>query len=159
LVDLWNNSDLEFSQKVNAQNGTSTSGLQKTGCEKFALKLHSFFNEAPRGDRLPICPFEKGTRWARILVARNNAQGVAPASTKYLSSALSCGCQFLLSHSWMGQANKEHDEKKLSGATPGGRCCFSFPMRMLGLRPYWEGVEAKNRIAICSFRTAQAKCF
>jgi hypothetical protein len=62
-------------QKVNSQNGTSHSGLQKTGCEKFALKLHSFLDEAPRGDRLPICPFEKGTSWAGILVARNNAQG------------------------------------------------------------------------------------
>jgi hypothetical protein len=73
-VDFWNNSDFEFSQKVNAQNGTGHSGLQETGCEKFALKLHSFFNETPRGDWLSICPFEKGTRWAGILVARNNAQ-------------------------------------------------------------------------------------
>jgi hypothetical protein len=43
LVDLWNNSDLELSQKVNAQNRTSYSSLQKTGCEKLALKLHIFF--------------------------------------------------------------------------------------------------------------------
>jgi hypothetical protein len=59
LVDLWKNSDLEFSQKVNAQNGTSHSSLQKT--EKFALKFHSFLDESPREDRLPI-------------FARNNAQ-------------------------------------------------------------------------------------
>jgi hypothetical protein len=84
LVDFWNNSDLEFSQKVNAQNGTSHSGLQKTRCEKFALKLHSFLNETPRGDRLPICPFEKGTRWAGILVAGNNAQSCSSIN-QYLS--------------------------------------------------------------------------
>jgi hypothetical protein len=62
LVTIWNKINFEFSQKVNAQNGTSHSGLQKTGCEKFALELHSFLNETPRGDRLPICPFEKGAR-------------------------------------------------------------------------------------------------
>jgi hypothetical protein len=49
--------------------------LVKNWMEKFALKLHSFLNEAPRGDRLPICPYEKGTRWAGILIASNNAQG------------------------------------------------------------------------------------
>ncbi len=31
LVDVLGNSDLGFSQEVNAQNGTSHSGLQKTG--------------------------------------------------------------------------------------------------------------------------------
>ncbi len=31
LVDVWGNSDFEFSQEVNAQNGTSHSGLQETG--------------------------------------------------------------------------------------------------------------------------------
>jgi hypothetical protein len=73
LVDVWGNSDFEFSQEVNVQNGTSHSGLQKSGCKKFALELHSFLNETPRGDRLPICPFEKEARWAGIFVARNNA--------------------------------------------------------------------------------------
>jgi hypothetical protein len=58
LVAFWVNSDFEFSQKVDAQNGTSHSGLQKTGCKKFALELHSFFNETPRRDGLPICPPE-----------------------------------------------------------------------------------------------------
>ncbi len=56
LVDVWGNSDFEFSQEVNAQNGTSHSGLQKTGCKKFALELDRFFNETPRGDRLPHLP-------------------------------------------------------------------------------------------------------
>ncbi len=60
LVDVWENSDLEFSQEINAQNGTGHGGLQKIGFKKFALKLDSFFNETPRGDRLPICPFENG---------------------------------------------------------------------------------------------------
>jgi hypothetical protein len=58
LVDFWGNSDLEFSQKVDVQNETGHSGLKKTGCEKFALALHSFFNETPGEDRLPICPSE-----------------------------------------------------------------------------------------------------
>jgi hypothetical protein len=74
LVDVWGNSDLEFSQEVNAQNGTSHSGLQETGCKKFALKLNGFFNGTPRGDRLPICPFEKWTTWAGIFGTRDNAQ-------------------------------------------------------------------------------------
>jgi hypothetical protein len=74
LVDVWGNSDFEFSQEVNAQNGTCHSGLQKTGCKNFSLELHSFLDETPRGDRLPIRPFEKGTRWAGIFVARDNAQ-------------------------------------------------------------------------------------
>jgi hypothetical protein len=49
--------DFEFSQKVNAQNVTSHSGLQKTRSEKFAFKLNSSLDESPRGDRLSICPF------------------------------------------------------------------------------------------------------
>jgi hypothetical protein len=85
LVDFWGNSDLEFSRKVNAENGTSHSGLQKTGCEKFALELHSFFNETPRGDRLPICPFELGTRWTLEFWLQGTMLKVAPVSTKYLS--------------------------------------------------------------------------
>ncbi len=74
MVDFWRNSAFEFSQKVNAQNGTSHRGLQKGCCKKLALELYSFFNETPRGDRLPICPFEKGTRWVGILATRNEAQ-------------------------------------------------------------------------------------
>jgi hypothetical protein len=57
LVEFWGNSEFEFSPKVNAQNGTSHSGLQKTGCKKFALELQCL-NETPRGDGLPICPPE-----------------------------------------------------------------------------------------------------
>jgi hypothetical protein len=56
--DFWGNSDFEFSQEVNARKGTSHSGLQKTICKKFALELHGFLNETPRGDGLPICPPE-----------------------------------------------------------------------------------------------------
>jgi hypothetical protein len=58
LIDFWGNSDFEFSQKINAQNGTGHSGLKKTGCKKFALELHSFLDETPRGDGLPISPPE-----------------------------------------------------------------------------------------------------
>jgi hypothetical protein len=63
--------------------------LAKNWMRKVCLEIAQFFYETPSWVRLPICPFEKGTRWARILVSRNYAQSVAPASTKYLSSALS----------------------------------------------------------------------
>jgi hypothetical protein len=66
LVDFWRNSDFEFSLKVRM--GTATAA-----CRKARLESAQFFNETPRGDRLPICPFEKGARWARFLAARNNA--------------------------------------------------------------------------------------
>jgi hypothetical protein len=59
LAGVWGNSDPEFSQKVNAQNGTCHSSLQKGRSKKLALKLHGFLNESPRGDGLSICLFEK----------------------------------------------------------------------------------------------------
>jgi hypothetical protein len=58
--------------------------LQEIGNKKFALELDSFLNETPRGDWLPICPFEKGTRWAGIF-EQGTMLSVAPVSTKYLS--------------------------------------------------------------------------
>jgi hypothetical protein len=42
LVGFWSNSDFELSQQINAQNWTYHCSLQKTGSEKFALKLDSF---------------------------------------------------------------------------------------------------------------------
>jgi hypothetical protein len=66
MAGLWNKFDFEFSQKVNAQNGTCLSGLQKTRSEKFALKLDSALDEAPRGDRLSFCSFRKRARWAGV---------------------------------------------------------------------------------------------
>jgi hypothetical protein len=48
--------------------------LEETGSEKFALKLDSFLNKSPKGNRLAICPFEKGARCSRICSAGNNAQ-------------------------------------------------------------------------------------
>jgi hypothetical protein len=60
--------------KKSKPNGTFHSGLQETGSEKIALKLNSFLNKSPRGDRLSICPFEKGTRWTRICSTGYNAQ-------------------------------------------------------------------------------------
>jgi hypothetical protein len=62
VAGLWNNFDFEFSQKVNAQNGTCHSGLQKTRSEKLALKLDSSLDESPRGDRLSISFFKKRAR-------------------------------------------------------------------------------------------------
>jgi hypothetical protein len=66
VAGLWNNFDFKFSQKVNAQNGTCDSGLQKTRGKKFALELNSSLGETPRGDRLFICSFEKGARQAGV---------------------------------------------------------------------------------------------
>jgi hypothetical protein len=84
LFDLWGNSDFEFSQKGNAQNGASHSSLQKTGCEKFAVKLHSFLDEAPRGVLLPICPLRRGPDGLEFWL-QGTMLKVAPVSTKYLS--------------------------------------------------------------------------
>ncbi len=70
--------------KVNAQNRTGHSGLQKGCCKKLALELHSFFNETPRGDRLPICPFERGPDGLEFWL-QGTMLNVAPVSTKYLS--------------------------------------------------------------------------
>jgi hypothetical protein len=52
-------------------------------------------------------------------------------------------------------------KRSLSGDAPGGRCCLSFPMRTLGLRPAfpWEGKAIQSKIAIYSFQTVQAKYF
>jgi hypothetical protein len=72
LAGLWSNSDFEFSQKINAQNRTGISCLQKTGSEHFALEPGSFGDE--RGDWFSICSLEKGTGWAAVRRTRNNAQ-------------------------------------------------------------------------------------
>ncbi len=59
-------------------------------------------------------------------------------------------------------ANMER-KRSLSGETPGGRCCLSFPMRTLGFRPWISmgrrSTVIQSRTAICSFQTVQAKCF
>ncbi len=62
LAGLWSKSDFEFLQKINAQNQTSYSCLQKTGSEHFALELDNFGDETPRGDWFSICSLEKGFR-------------------------------------------------------------------------------------------------
>jgi hypothetical protein len=49
-------SDFEFSQKINAQDGTGNSCLQKTGSEHFALELGSFGEETLRGDVSHLLP-------------------------------------------------------------------------------------------------------
>ncbi len=84
MAGLWNNLDFEFSQKVNAQNGTRHSSLQKTRSEKFALKLDSSLDKSPRGDRLSICSFKKGPDGLEFEVQGITLK-VAPVSTKNLS--------------------------------------------------------------------------
>jgi hypothetical protein len=74
LAGFWSNSDFEFLQKIDAQDGTSSSVLQKTGSVHFALELGSFGDETPRGNLFSICSFEKGTRWVAVGRTRNNAQ-------------------------------------------------------------------------------------
>jgi hypothetical protein len=61
-----------------------------------------------------------------------------------------------------GRRIKNIERKRLlSGDTPGGKCCLSFPMRTLGLNPAfpWEGEAIQSKIATCPFQTAQAKYF
>jgi hypothetical protein len=84
LAGVWGNSDLEFSQKVNAQNGTGHSGLQEIGNKKFALELDSFLNETPRGDWLLICSLRRGPD-GLVFLKQGTVLSVAPVSTKYLS--------------------------------------------------------------------------
>jgi hypothetical protein len=52
-------------------------------------------------------------------------------------------------------------KRSLLSKTPGGRCCLSFPMRKLGLRPCISMGRRSNsnRTAICSFQTGQVKYF
>jgi hypothetical protein len=60
-------------------------------------------------------------------------QGVC--SLHHGCSRLVVASSYRLTHGWR-QANKElARNRSVSGETPGGRCCFSFPMRTLGLRP------------------------
>jgi hypothetical protein len=58
--------------------------LQKTGCEKFALELHSFFKETQEGIGCPSAPLRRGPDglefWLQGIMLK-----VAPLSTKYQS--------------------------------------------------------------------------
>ncbi len=48
---------------------------------------------------------------------------------------LSCGCQLTVSCMYGGRRTRNMTRKRsLSGETPGGICCLSFPMRTLGLK-------------------------
>jgi hypothetical protein len=84
LADLWSNSDFEFSQKVDAQNGTCHSGLQETGSEEFALKLNSFLINPQEGMGCPSAPLRRGPGGLEFAV-QGTMLKVAPVSTKYLS--------------------------------------------------------------------------
>jgi hypothetical protein len=64
---------LNFLKKSMPRMGPATAACKKLDV-KVCLGIVQFFNETPRGDRLPICPFEKGTRLAGIFVSRDNAQ-------------------------------------------------------------------------------------
>ncbi len=65
------------------------------------------------------------------------------------------------SHGWRKADQKHWRKRSLSGGTPGGRCCLSFPIRTLGLRPCIStGRRAiQSRTATCSIQTVQAKYF
>ncbi len=86
------------------------------------------------------------------------------ASTAFTMAKTFHGRQLLPSLSRMAEGGSEtlKEKRSLSGDTPGGRCCLSFPMRTLGLRPcifIWEGKASQSKIAIWSFQTVQAKHF
>jgi hypothetical protein len=57
---------LNFLKKSMPRMGPAAAACKKLDVKYFPWNCTVFFNETPRGDRLPICPFEKGTRWARI---------------------------------------------------------------------------------------------
>jgi hypothetical protein len=58
--------------------------LQKTGCEKFALELHSFFNQTQEGIGCPSAPLRKGPDGLEFWL-QGTMLIIAPVSTKYLS--------------------------------------------------------------------------
>jgi hypothetical protein len=70
----WETVTLNFIKKSQCPEWDRPQRLARNGYKKFALELDSFLNETPRGDWLPICPFEKGTRWVGIFETRDNAQ-------------------------------------------------------------------------------------
>jgi hypothetical protein len=60
LAGLWSNSDFEFSQKINAQNGTCNRSLQKIGSEKFVLELNSLGTKPQEGIGNPFANLTRG---------------------------------------------------------------------------------------------------
>ncbi len=87
VTGLWNNFDFGFSQKINAQNGTCHSGLQKTRSEKFALKLDSSLDlwmNSQGGIGCPSAPLRRGPDGLEFEMPGIMLK-VAPVSTKNLS--------------------------------------------------------------------------
>jgi hypothetical protein len=84
------------------------------------------------GSRAPTS-LSCGGRDPRIVAASSIPQGI-----RGLHHGRGCrvvASSYCLTHG-RGKANKEHGQEKIIvGEAPGGRCCFSFPMRTLGLRP------------------------
>jgi hypothetical protein len=110
--------------------------LAKNWMRKVCLEIAQFFLMKPQvGLGCPSAPLRRGPGGLEFWLQGTMLKVLLQHQPN--TCHLRCrGCQLLLSHSWMGQVNKEHGEKKLSGEkTPGGRCCFSFPMRTLGLKP------------------------
>jgi hypothetical protein len=67
LAGLWSNSDSELSQEISAQSGTSNSCLQKTGINKFALKLDSFVMNPQERIGNPFAPLKSGPDWLVLM--------------------------------------------------------------------------------------------
>jgi hypothetical protein len=84
LVDVWNNSDFEFSQKVNAQNGTSHSSLQKLDVKSFPWNCTVFLMKPQEGIGYPSAPLRRGPDGLEFRL-QGTMLKVAPVSTKYLS--------------------------------------------------------------------------
>jgi hypothetical protein len=85
------------------------------------------------GSRAPTS-LSRGDRDHRIVATWSIPQGIRGLHHGH-------GCRVVASSYCFthgrGKANKKHGQEKIivPGETPGGRCCFSFPMRTLGLRP------------------------
>ncbi len=58
LADFWRNNDFEFFRKSMPRMGPGHSGLQKSLCKMFALKLHSFWIKPQEGMGWPFAPLK-----------------------------------------------------------------------------------------------------
>jgi hypothetical protein len=72
-----------FLKKSMPRMGPATGACKKLDVKRLLWNF-SFLNETPRGDRLPICPFEKGPDGLEFWL-QGTMLKVAPVSTKYLS--------------------------------------------------------------------------
>jgi hypothetical protein len=99
-----------------------------------------------------------GGRNHRVVAASRVPQGVH--GLNHVRGCLVVSCAYCFSHGGR-QTNDKHGHEEICVWRNRGRCCLSFPIRMLGLRPCcpWGPEAIQNKTATCSFQNAQAKRF